>query len=378
MARFWVIPIFVALSSLNALQILMKYILLFFLTLIIISSWSCNKDKDILPAATIPGTEEEWSIPLSEVIAAQNKDDIPAINVPVYLTADSAASLLNDDDLILGYVKGAFKIAYPIKVLNYHEVINDRVGNAPITITYSALTGSGSVFTADPLLVFTTYGTSGLIHKSNSILYDEASGTLWSQFLRKGIYGPGKDIEQPYEGLIETTWATWKRWYPETKVVTFKGTPQPDYTVYPYGNYQNSQDSLLYPMVLNSISYPNKQKILGMVLDTSVIYTAYNEFANTRVIGKQLDGKEVLIFGSESEQYMTAFYAETEDGESINVNKAADDLSLGVLFVDTNGTEWDITGLAISGRNLGDRLKRPTNFMAYAFAWKAFYPSSNL
>lgn len=342
------------------------------LLLLSLAIWSCNKNKDVLPAATIPGTEADWSVPFNEIIAALKRDEMMSINSPLYLSADSA-TFLNDDDIVLGYVKGSFQTAYPIKVLNYHEVINDRVGNAPLTITYSALTGSGSIFSSDPFLTLTTYGTSGLVYKSNTILYDEASQTLWSQFLRRGIYGPGKDAEQPFTGVIETTWATWKRWFPQTKVVSFKGVPQPDYSVYPYGNYETAQDSLLYPMVLNPSIYPNKQKLLGIVSDSTTVLSSYNEFATTRFLTKQLDGKEVIIFGSETEHYMTAFYSETEDGLSIVVNQPAFDISQGVLFTDNDGTEWDINGLAISGKNLGAQLKRPVHFMAYAFAWNAFY-----
>ena len=102
------------------------------------------------------------------------KDGIPAILAPEFVPA-SAADFLRETDRVVGLLIGNEAKAYPIKVLNWHEVVNDKLGKTPIAVTYCPLTGSAVVFerlVGDDTLSF---GVSGRLYESNVLIYDHQS-----------------------------------------------------------------------------------------------------------------------------------------------------------------------------------------------------------
>jgi hypothetical protein len=77
------------------------------------------------------------TIPLSEIRGGgPGRDDIPALASPNFLTADKVGGLLHDSDRVIGvYLNGEAK-AYPIRILNWHELVNDTVGGRPVLVTW--------------------------------------------------------------------------------------------------------------------------------------------------------------------------------------------------------------------------------------------------
>ena len=89
------------------------------------------------------GNAESWSIPVDEVFdGGPGKDGIPALTEPAYISAETA-DYLSDDELVIGFVHGDEARAYPHQILDWHEIINDRVGDVNISLTYCPLTGTG-------------------------------------------------------------------------------------------------------------------------------------------------------------------------------------------------------------------------------------------
>jgi hypothetical protein len=140
-------------------------------------------------------------------------------------------------------VLGGEARAYPIRLLNWHEVINDTLGGVPIAVTYHPLCDSVVVFdrqVGDEVLEF---GVSGLLFNSNQLLFDrraEASReSLWSQLLARAVAGPAARSDRALK-ILPSSVARWDRWlglYPDTTVID----PDPDlvkrYERDPYGNY---------------------------------------------------------------------------------------------------------------------------------------------
>ena len=88
-----------------------------------------------------------WLIPQNEVRdGGPGKDGIPALELPEQLSVDDVSNhYLGDDDLVLGYHSGGMIVAYPHAILDWHEIINDRVGEKSIAVTYCPLTGTGKL-----------------------------------------------------------------------------------------------------------------------------------------------------------------------------------------------------------------------------------------
>ena len=115
------------------------------------------------------------TIPADEILqGGPPKDGIPAIMSPVF-TAGEDADFINDDELVIGVVINNDARAYPIKILNWHEVVNDDFNGMPVAVTYCPLCGSGVVFDANIDGRQHQFGVSGLLYNSDVLLYDRQS-----------------------------------------------------------------------------------------------------------------------------------------------------------------------------------------------------------
>ncbi|MBI2040048.1 DUF3179 domain-containing protein [Candidatus Microgenomates bacterium] len=184
------------------------------------------------------------------------KDCIPAIDNPEFISATDAEkqNQITDDDVVFAvFHKGVAK-AYPQRILNWHEIVNDTVGGDPILVTFCPLCGTALGFErpAD-----TTFGVSGKLVNSNLVMYDRKTETLWQQLGGEAIVGElvGQKLKPfPVDTLL---WKDWKKLHPDTQVLSQDTGYSRDYSVYPYGSYETdrsvyfpaegTQDSRLHP-----------------------------------------------------------------------------------------------------------------------------------
>ena len=102
------------------------------------------------------------------------------------MTADKA-DYLKDDDRVLGIYHSGEARAYPIRILNWHEIVNDKIQGRSIAVTYCPLCGSGIVYNAEIGGKPHEFGVSGLLYNSDVLLFDRETETLWSQILSKSV-----------------------------------------------------------------------------------------------------------------------------------------------------------------------------------------------
>jgi hypothetical protein len=131
------------------------------------------------------------SIPLDDIYdGGPGKDGIPVILKPKFISVKEAdRTLLKKDDRVLGYVHNGQARAYPIKILNWHEIVNDRVGGASQVVTYCPLCGTGMVFDTEVKGRHLTFGVSGLLYQSDMLLCDHQTESLWSQIKSEAVTG---------------------------------------------------------------------------------------------------------------------------------------------------------------------------------------------
>ena len=118
------------------------------------------------------------------------RDGIPAIDEPLFV--DPSRAGLSDTDRVLGLALGAVARAYPVRILNWHEIVNDRIAGQPVAVTYCPLCGTGMAFDARVGGQITRFGVSGLLYNSDVLLYDRRTGSLWSQIMARAVSGPMK------------------------------------------------------------------------------------------------------------------------------------------------------------------------------------------
>ena len=117
------------------------------------------------------------------------KDCIPSINYPKFTLGKSVA-WLSDSDIVFGISYMGIQRAYPQKILNWHEIVNDKVGDKYLAITFCPLCGSAVAFERIVDGMVTELGVSGKLHNSDLILYDRFEGNLWQQITGEAIVGP--------------------------------------------------------------------------------------------------------------------------------------------------------------------------------------------
>lgn len=177
-------------------------------------------------------------VPRDQIIAAGlAKDGLPALTDPAVLTVAQADALTRDmrerhqgkflveNDRVIGVVRAGQARAYPLRILNWHEVVNDTLAGEPLLVTYNPLCDSAVVFerrAADRVLEF---GVSGLLLNSNLLLYDRQPDprqeSLWSQLQFRAITGPAAATAQTLRLLpaVVVHWADWRAAYPNTTVL---------------------------------------------------------------------------------------------------------------------------------------------------------------
>lgn len=188
------------------------------------------------------------------------KDGIPALLNPRVIPA-SQAHFLEDDEIVFGVSINGEQRAYPKRIMVRHEMANDVLGGRPVTLSYCTLCAS-------PVLYDTTlgagetytFGSSGLLHRSNKLMYDHQTNTLWSQLDGVPVMGPlvGKSKVLRVLPLTFTTWGDWHSRHPETTVLSLEQGFDRDYSPgSAYAGYFASPD-LMFPVWLRSDAHEAK------------------------------------------------------------------------------------------------------------------------
>jgi hypothetical protein len=352
----------------------MKKLYLYTIALLMISS--CSKSDSIDSGGSIvgiPNKNSEWLIPRNEVHdGGPGKDGIPALENPDMIPISDAVDYILDDDLVLGIVQGNSAKAYAMHILDWHEIINDKIGNKNIAITYCPLTGTGLGWDRTINGVTSTFGVSGLIYNSNLIPYDRLTNSNWSQMLSKSVNGikSGNNI-QTYN-LFETTLATWRAMFPDSQINTENTGHQRDYQSYPYGHYPFIDDMFLFPVSHLDDRIPNKEKVLGIIINEKSKAYRFENFGNgISVLEDQFQNTELLIAGSTDHQFMVVFNSNLS-GTMLSFTTLQN--SFPAIVIDNEGTTWDAFGRGVDGPRKGMQLDSPMQYMGYWFAWASFFP----
>ena len=206
---------------------------------------------------------EGADIPVKDILrGGPPRDGIPAIHSPKFLSA-AEADFLAPDDRVLALEWDGEARAYPIRILDWHEIVNDRVGGTHFAVTYCPLCGSGVIFRADVGGANLSFGVSGLLYKSDVLLYDRETESLWSQILRRAVSGPMKGAKLESLPVVHTTWRDWKARHPQSKVLSTETGHRRDYTRSPYGGYDKSR-ALYFPVGPDAPRYHPKEPTLGV------------------------------------------------------------------------------------------------------------------
>ena len=213
------------------------------------------------------------TLPREEILhGGPPRDGIPALSDPKLIPALDA-EYLEPTDRVVGITLRNQSRAYPIAILNWHEIVNDEIDGQRFAITYCPLCGTAVAFDATIDGQPTDFGVSGLLYNSDVLLYDRDTESLWSQIMGKSISGKQVGKSLTAIPISHTTWRDWLEQHPETMVLSDDTGFSRDYQRDPYAGYEESRYT--YFAVNNEApdTYHPKEIVVGLGIDG--VYKAY-------------------------------------------------------------------------------------------------------
>ena len=222
----------------------------------------------------------------------------------------------------------------------------------------------------------TEFGTSGMLYRSNKLMYDRATDTLWHQFRGEPVVGPLANSGIRLEVLpnVLTSWEEWLEQHPDTTVVS------DDTGIYPPELYRPEEDSrsiyfsyraasgTMFPVAIQDESLPIKERVFGLVFGDEARAYSRKDLTEAQVVNDTLGDQELVVIttangGSRAYERQGLTFRSSLEGQ----------------LVDNSGEEWRVLEDAME--RVGDpteRLSRLPSKDAYWFGWYAFYPNTDL
>ena len=243
---------------------------------------------------------EGVSIPREEIRGGgPPKDGIPALTDPATVAAGEARYLKAADRVAGISLRGQAR-AYPLRILTWHEIVNDTVGGIPIAVTYCPLCDSIVVFDRRTPDGVKEFGVSGLLYNSNVLMYDRKGKpeALWSQVKGETVSGPGAGTKLEALPVELTTWAAWRSRHPRTTVLASDTGHVRDYGHDPYAGYF-AGPGLMFPVRPANDRLPRKERVLGVWMPdgTAKAYpiSAFGQEKGPVEIRDEVGGKPLAI-----------------------------------------------------------------------------------
>jgi hypothetical protein len=291
-------------------------------------------------------------------------DGIPSLDTPKLIAAAEAGYLL-DDDLVFGVeIKGDAR-AYPLRIMGWHEMFNEVIGGVPVALAYCTLCGSGILFETrvegrERPFVF---GSSGLLYRSNKLMFDRETDSLWNQFTGRPVSGPLVDsgIELEIRPVAITSWARWRERHPESRVLSLETGHLRNYgSGVVYHEYFSSPD-LMFPTGVDETLLRQKDYVFGIRDVAASKAWPIEAFAGGAVINDTVGRREVVLVGDAATRTVRAYerrgrrFEATEDPARL---KSGDG-------------DWQVGEDALTGPD-GAKLPRVPGHIAYWFAWNGY------
>lgn len=191
------------------------------------------------------------------------RDGIRSIDAPRFVPV-AEATWVDDATPVLGVEVGGDARAYPVHLMDYHQIANDVVGGVPLAVTWDPLTGTPLAFERTVGGRLLSFGVSGLLYNSGFLIYDRETGSLWSQFLGRAISGPLAGSTLARVRIRQEDLTSWRTRAGETRVLERPEPRRIDYRFSPFERYL-VENAVRYPVKARDERFHAKELVLGVV-----------------------------------------------------------------------------------------------------------------
>lgn len=349
---------------------------------------------DDVPSALDDMNDPSFPEPLvdpAEIISGgPPPDGIPSIDAPSFVSVDEADEWLEDAEPVITLEVNEETRAYPVQILMWHEIVNDTVGDVPVTVTYCPLCNSAVSFQREVNGEVTTFGTSGRLFASALVMYDRATESLWTHFDGRAVVGAltGERLEPISSPLI--AWADFKESHPDAMVLDRDATGHSrPYGQNPYAGYDDPDTNPFLFRGSVDDRAAAKQRVVGVATDAGARAYALDGLMNgeATATNDEVGDTSVVIFWKSGQSSAleagrvdsgrdvgsVGVFSPIVDGETLSFTVE------GGAFVDEQtGSQWDITGQATSGELEGQSLEQIHHLDTFWFAWSTYQPDTDL
>ncbi|HUO86185.1 MAG TPA: DUF3179 domain-containing protein [Thermoanaerobaculia bacterium] len=317
------------------------------------------------------------------------KDGIPALRNPKAIPA-AAAEYLDDEETVFGVAVGGEAMAYPRRILDWHEMVNDVVGGRAVTLAWCSLCGSGILYDGEiaPGELY-TFGTSGLLYRSNKLMYDHQTRSLWSSMTGEPVAGPLTERPEARRPrltvlpMVVTTWGEWRARHPDTEVLSLDTGHRRDYRPgAAYGAYFASDD-LMFPVWKRPDREVLERKDWIWAVEAGGFRKAYpvDALLVRPVVNDIVGGVPIVLVTDPDSEAVRAY------DRGRRTLRATDDPD--VLADVTSGERFRLTEEALVPVTAGEpeegeaadeavHLPRRVGYRAFWFGWYAFFPGTEV
>lgn len=317
--------------------------------------------------------ECDFDIRLDEVTwGGVIQDGIPPLRQPKMLSV-ADAEYLSDSDVVFGIKINGDARAYPKRILAWHEMFVDQIGGQAVAGVYCTLCGTVIAYRTEFEGVNHALGTSGFLYRSNKLMYDQATQSLWSTLEGTPVIGPlvGKGIRLDQYWVVTTTWGAWKQRHPDTQVLSLSTGYQRDYREgVAYKSYFATDDRM-FETPYTDTRLKNKDEVLALRFshDASKPLVIYEGFLKQHPLYQaELGGKYYVILTDQSganrvfERAASLDFVEWDGDATVK---------------DSEGSIWTMTEEFLESDE-GNRLKRLPAHRAFWFGWHGAFPNTVL
>ena len=314
-------------------------------------------------------------------------DGIPPIDTPRFVAA-AEVTWLTPDEAVLAPAIGSPARAYPVRIMIWHEIVNDTIDGRPVAVTYCPLCNSALAFDRRLGERVLTFGTSGMLYHSDLVMYDRQTESLWSQIEGRAIAGVLAGAELDRIPVQTVTWAQWQAANPDGLVLSRDTGVERDYGANPYVGYDDPESHPFLFQGEPDPRLPPKERIAGLGGDEDPVAVRLSDLVEVGVAEISVAGEPVVLWATE-ELRSPLQKAHVGQGRAVGATGAFDPVLDGRhleftrtedgLFVDTaTGSRWNVLGEAVEGPLAGARLQPAEHLDTFWFAWAAFHPATRL
>lgn len=318
---------------------------------------------------------------LEIVKAGPEKDGIPALNQPTFETFQSAQAWLSPHEPVIALQIDDTARAYPLQILMWHEIVNDTVANLPVLVTFCPLCHSAVVFDRRLKGEVLDFGVSGLLRRSDMIMFDRKTETLWQQFNGEALVGTysGEWLDTFASQLL--SFEQFQSAYPKGLVLSQQTGYDRAYGANPYPQYdRKNRQPMLFKDKIDKRLAP-MERVVSFAIDEKVRGYPLSVVRKRGVIQEQIGERAVVIFhAGETRSALSnkrirrgrkigsvGVFNPVIKGETYHFVQRGD-----AIYDRETQSQWNIVGQATAGPLAGKQLETIKHRVDFAFAWFAF------